>query len=149
MTTINLLIVDDEKRFLVTSKKLLERRGVRTITCATGDEALRILDEEPIDVVLLDVKMPGLSGLEVLRRIKRDHPGVEVILLTGHLSAKSVVEGMESGAFEYLIKPLTIEDILDKVKKAYEKKQVGKKRAREEQMDEMARHPLDFGEGRS
>ncbi len=124
MGAINLLIVDDEERFLSTYKKLLERRGINTTTSTNGLEALDILKGAPIDVVLLDVKMPGIDGLEVLRKMKQDHPDVEVILLTGHVSVQSEVEGLKLGANGYLMKPISIEEMCAKVEEAFYKKQV-------------------------
>lgn len=119
MSAINLLIVDDEERLLSTHKKLLDKRGLNTATCTNGVDALRILKEQPIDVVLLDVKMPGMDGLEVLRRIKQDASGVEVILITGNLSVESEVEGLQKGAFGYLKKPVTIAEIQKRVEEAF------------------------------
>ncbi|RJP16598.1 MAG: response regulator [Candidatus Abyssobacteria bacterium SURF_5] len=128
MGAINLLIVDDEERFLATYRKLLEKRGISTSTCTNGLDALRILKESPIDVVLLDVKMPGIDGIEALRKIKEEHPDIEVILLTGHVSVESEVEGLKLGASGYLMKPISIEEMHLKVKDAFYKKQAKVKR---------------------
>jgi len=117
------LIVDDEERFLATYKKLLEKRGITTITCTNGLDAVKILNTIPVDVVILDVKMPGIDGIEALRKIKQDHPDVEVILLTGHVSVESEVEGLKLGAFGYLMKPISIDEMCTKVKDAFYKKQ--------------------------
>jgi len=122
MNTVNVLIVDDEERFLVTTKRLMDKQGATTITCRNGTDALEILKNGVVDVVLLDVKMPGIDGLEVLRRTKQEHPNVEVILLTGQASVDSAMEGLKLGAFDYLMKPTAISDIYAKVIEAFEKK---------------------------
>ena len=124
MSDIHLLIVDDEERFLFTYKKLLEKRGIKTTTCSNGFDAFNILNEHPIDVAVLDVKMPGINGIEVLRKIKQDHPDVEVILLTGNVSGESEVEGLKLGAFDCMTKPVTIEEIKAKVEQAFQRKHV-------------------------
>lgn len=131
MNAIRLLIVDDEERFLSTHKKLLEKRGLNTDTCTNGFDALRILKELPIDVVLLDVKMPGIGGVEVLRKIKQDHPDVEVVMLTGHVGVESEMEGLKLGAFGYLTKPVTIAEIQAKVEEAFVNKRAKQERIRE------------------
>jgi len=122
MVAIRLLLVDDEERFLATTKILLERRGASTLTAISGPEALKILDDEDIDVVILDVKMPEMDGVEILRRMKKKYPSVEVILLTGHASVESAVEGLKLGAFDYVMKPCDIDDMWAKVKEAYANK---------------------------
>lgn len=129
MSTIYLLLVDDEERFLSTTKILLEKRGVNTFTATNGMDALKILDERRIDVVILDVKMPGMDGVEVLRKIRQDHPLVEVIMLTGHASVESAVEGLKLGAFDYIMKPCEVPDIMAKIQDAF-----SKKRAKEEKI---------------
>ncbi len=121
MKTMNLLIVDDEERFLKTTSELLKKRGVNTYTSARGSDAMDVLDNEEIDVIILDVKMPGLDGIDVLRVIKKRYPLVEVILLTGHASAESAIEGINLGAFDYLIKPCDIQLLFEKAKEAHEK----------------------------
>jgi DNA-binding NtrC family response regulator len=83
-----------------------------------GEEALARLAQREFEVVILDVLMPGLGGLEVLKQIKSTHPNTQVILLTGHGSTKEGIEGMRLGAFDYLIKPVDIEDMLEKMKEA-------------------------------
>jgi DNA-binding NtrC family response regulator len=142
MNSMNLLLVDDEEQFLTTAKKLMDKRGLNTFVCTNGFDALRILKERRIDVVLLDLKMPGIGGVEVLRKIKQNHPQVEVILLTGHASVESAVEGLKIGAFDYLLKPSTIPDILDKVKEAYDRKLAREEKTRKSKVDKIIRHPL-------
>ena len=123
MTFINLLLVDDEKPFVETMVKRLAKRNLSAIVAFNGQEALRQLEENHnIEVVILDVKMPGIDGIETLRRIKSQHPLLEVIMLTGHATVESGIEGMKLGAFDYLMKPCDIEQLIHKVKKAAERK---------------------------
>ena len=142
MNSINLLLVDDEEQFLTTAKKLMDKRGINTFICTNGFDALRILKERRIDVVLLDLKMPGINGVEVLRKMRLHHPGVEVILLTGHASVESAVEGLKLGAYDYLMKPSTIPDIVDKVKQAYDRKMAKEEKTRKDKVQNIIRHPM-------
>jgi DNA-binding response OmpR family regulator len=116
-----LLLVDDEKRFLSTTSKMLTQRGMKVFTATSGTEALEILIRENIHVVILDVKMPGMDGMATLNEIKSRFPLVEVIMLTGHGTIESAVEGLKSGATDYLTKPIDIEVLIAKAKEAYVK----------------------------
>ncbi len=118
MTSINALLVDDEEEFVTTLCERLALRGIKARVATDGEQALREVEADPPDVVVLDVMMPGLKGTEVLRRIKAMRPRVQVILLTGHGSARDGIEGMKLGAFDYLMKPLKIEDLLAKLAEA-------------------------------
>lgn len=142
MATIQLLLVDDEERFLYTTKILLEKRGVVTFTATNGVDALKAMDEHRIDVVILDVKMPGIDGVEVLRKTKQKHPLVEVIMLTGHASVESAVEGLKLGAFDYVKKPCDISGLITKVNEAYDKKHAMEEKIRKAQIDKIIRHPM-------
>jgi len=142
MSNVNLLIVDDEEQFLATTKKLLDKRGVNTFVSSNGFDALRLLKERRIDVVILDLKMPGINGVEVLRKIKQNYPDIEVILLTGHASVETAVEGLKLGAFDYLMKPSTIPEIIEKVREAYDRKLVKEEKARKSKVDNIIRHPM-------
>jgi len=142
MKQLHLLLVDDEKRFLSTTRQLLENRGVVTSTAESGREALRIMEEKIIDVVVLDVKMPEMDGVETLRKIKSRHPLVEVIMLTGHASVDSAVDGMRLGAFDYLLKPCNVDDMLDKVKEAFDKKQATEEKIQKVNVERMISHPM-------
>ncbi len=123
MAIANLLLVDDEKPFVEAIAKRLTKRDVNVILAFSGQEALERLEEHNnIEVVILDVKMPGTDGIEALRRIKGKYPLVEVIMLTGHATVESGIEGMKLGAFDYLMKPCEIEQLIHKVKEAAEKK---------------------------
>jgi len=116
------LLVDDEVPFVETMTKRLSKRQLKVLPAYSGREALEKLAENAVDVVILDVKMPGMDGIQALREIKKIHPLVEVIMLTGHATVETAVEGMRLGAFDYLMKPCEIEELLAKVKEAKEKK---------------------------
>lgn len=109
MEGLRVLIVDDEDELVSALEDRLNLRGFDATGVTTGTEALAYLANTPCDVVLLDVKMPGIGGLEVIRRIKTDRPKLEVILLSGHGSAQDVEKGMALGAFDYLMKPVDID----------------------------------------
>ena len=143
MSQVRLLLVDDEERFLATTRILLEKRGVGNIQAVTnGPDALRILQKERIDVVVLDVKMPGMDGVEVLRRIKQEHPLVEVIMLTGHASVESAVDGLKLGAFDYVMKPIDVPDLLAKIEEAHGKKKAHEEKIRSVKVNEIISHPM-------
>ena len=114
------LIVDDEKDFLEAIVARFRLRGFAAQGASDGQAALDNLGMEPPEVVVLDLKMPGLDGLEVLRCIKRDHPKVEVVILTGHGSPEAGMEGVSLGAFAYLVKPVKISELVEKVEEALE-----------------------------
>lgn len=118
---IHILLVDDEDDFRATLAKRLARRGFYVLDASRGEEALQLLGEQPVDVVVLDVKMPGMDGIETLRHIKERYPGIEVIMLTGHATAGDGVEGIKSGAFDYLSKPIEIEHLCGKIRQAHDK----------------------------
>ena len=122
MEGIKLLLVDDEVEFLQTLMRRMKKRNVDVRGVNSGEETLRYLSQNPIDVVVLDVKMPGMDGIETLREIKKRTPLIEVIMLTGHANLEAAIEGMEIGAFDYLMKPINIDDLLYKVQDAYKKK---------------------------
>lgn len=114
----NVLLVDDEEEFVTTLAERLRLRGIPVRVTTDGEEALRMMEKEPPQVVVLDVLMPGLSGLEVLKRIQADNPGVKVILLTGQGSTWDGIQGMRMGVFDYLMKPLNIDELIDKIREA-------------------------------
>jgi len=116
------LLVDDEVGFLEALVKRLKRRNVDAEAVHSGGDALARFETRPPDVVVLDVKMPGMDGLATLQEIKKRHPLVEVIMLTGHADVEVAIEGMEQGAFDYLMKPCDIDELLYKIQDAYEKK---------------------------
>ncbi|MCW7754000.1 response regulator [Desulfobotulus sp. H1] len=113
------LLVDDETGFVETLSKRLEKRDFRLDAAFSGSEALAKLAENSwVDVVILDVKMPGMDGIETLARIKQTYPLVEVIMLTGHATVESAIDGMKQGAFDYLMKPCDIDVLTAKVDEA-------------------------------
>ena len=122
MNPCRVLLVDDEVDFVQTVAKRLKRNKLSVQAAHSGDDALRHLAGNPTDVVVLDVKMPGMDGIEVLRRIKARQPLVEVIMLTGHASVDAAIDGMESGAFDYLMKPVEFDELLYKIQDAHRKK---------------------------
>ena len=119
---IRLLLIDDEDHFRHTLFKRLGKRGLTARQAGSGEEGLAMMKAEPVDVVVLDMKMPGLDGIEALKRIKSEWPQTEVIFLTGHSTTQDGVEGIKSGAFDYLSKPIEFEHLLEKIKQAYEKR---------------------------
>ena len=122
MDSFSVLLVDDEEEFLATVLKRLKKRKMNAAGVGNGEEALKILDRTPVDVVVLDVKMPGMDGIQTLREIKKRSPLIEVVMLTGHASMEVAIEGMEIGAFDYLMKPVEIDELLYKLQDAYKKK---------------------------
>jgi DNA-binding NtrC family response regulator len=118
------LVVDDERDFLEPLVERLQLRKLQAQGVDSGEEALAFLAGHPVDVMVLDVKMPGMDGLQVLREVKARHPLVEVVLLTGHASVESGMEGLELGAFDYLIKPVKLDDLLERILEAFDHKLV-------------------------
>jgi DNA-binding NtrC family response regulator len=116
------LLVDDETDFVETLVKRLRKRKLDVRAASSGQQALDMLSESPSDVVVLDVKMPDMDGIETLRRIKKIAPSVEVVMLTGHANVEVAMQGMELGAFDYLMKPIDIDDLLYKLQDAFKKK---------------------------
>ena len=116
-----ILLVDDEKEFVLTLSERLETRNVGSAVAYDGAEALSIMETDAPDVMVLDLKMPGIDGLEVLRRVKREKPSTEVIILTGHGSEQEQRRAMELGAFAYLEKPVNIDVLAETMKQAYDK----------------------------
>jgi len=119
MDGFSVLLVDDETEFLETLVKRLRKRNLSVHGAGSGEEALKCLDAEPIDVVVLDVKMPGMDGIQTLREIKSRFPLVEVVMLTGHATVESAVDGLKSGATDYLMKPTSMEELIQKTEAAF------------------------------
>lgn len=117
---LKLLLVDDEERFRTTLAKRIQDKGINVAHLDSGIKALQYIKENPVDVIVLDIKMPELGGIETLEEIKKAEPGIEVILLTGHAAIDSAIEGMRLGAYDYLMKPCELEDLLEKIQGAYE-----------------------------
>lgn len=123
MEKMKLMLVDDEERFLSTTSKLLTKKGYDVLTASSGAEALEKIRTNPVHVVILDVKMPGMDGNETLREIKRQYPMVEVIMLTGHATVESAIDGLKSGASDYMMKPADMDEIIQKAEEAFMRRQ--------------------------
>jgi len=126
MKEMKLLIVDDEQEFASALAERLLMRDFDTTVAYTGMDALSIIKSTTFDVVLLDLKMPDMSGLEVLEKIKAHDPAVEVIMLTGHGATARGNDGMDRGAFDFLMKPVELSELIIKIEQAYEKRQANK-----------------------
>ena len=123
MSIANVLLVDDEVEFVETFSERLVMRNLEISKAFSGEEALQVLEtNKNIEIVILDVKMPGMDGIETLVEIKKKFPLVEVIMLSGHADVESAIEGMKQGAFDYLMKPCDIDQIIAKVTEAAAKK---------------------------
>lgn len=123
MSQTKLMLVDDEAAFVTAIQRRLAKRNLDIVPAYSGQEALGKLEADAeIDVVVLDIKMPGMGGIQTLREIKRVHPLIEVILLTGHATFESAMEGMKLGAFDYLMKPCDLDELLAKVDEARAKR---------------------------
>lgn len=123
MAIATIMLVDDEVPFVEAMTKRLTRRELEVDTAFSGKDALeKLLADSKTEVVILDVKMPGMDGIETLQAIKRQVPLVEVIMLTGHATVESAIEGMKLGAFDYLMKPCDMDHLIAKVTEAAAKK---------------------------
>ena len=142
MDNFRVLVVDDEPDFLETLVNRLQRRKIDAAGARSGEEALDIIKKKLFDVVILDVKMPGgMDGIETLREMKKIQPLAEVLLLTGHASVETSIEGMKLGAFDTLLKPTKIEDLMTKMAQALEKKTAHDQRIRSAKIKELLRVP--------
>ena len=137
MDSTTVLLVDDETTFLEMMEKRLVMEGARVLTASGGLEALATLSRCPdVDVVILDVHMPGMDGIQTLKEVRQGYPSIEVIMLSGRTTIESAVEGVKLGAFDYLIKPCPVQQIMAKVREAKAKKKkqedkIAEARARE------------------
>ena len=122
MEKIKILLVDDEEKFVKALSERIQLRDQKSDIAFNGDQALKRVDKDIPDVMVLDLKMPGMDGLEVLRRVKQAYPDVQVIILTGKGSEKDEEEARRLGAFEYLQKPVEIEKLMQHIKRAYKSK---------------------------
>ncbi|MGA7874738.1 MAG: response regulator, partial [Desulfoferrobacter sp.] len=133
MEGFRVLVVDDELDFLETIVKRLQRRKIDVSGVESGKAALDLLEHQHFDVVILDVRMPGMDGLETLKEMKKKRPLMEVIMLTGHASVESGMQGMQLGAFDYVMKPASINDLLEKIQQAHERKLLHEKHVKDTQ----------------
>jgi len=118
MEHFSVLLVDDEAELAYTLAERLVIRGCAAAAATSAEDALKILAEKKFDIVVLDVKMPGMSGIELMRAIKKSDPQIKIILQTGRGSIEESEEGMREGAFDYLVKPVQIDDLMKKMKQA-------------------------------
>ena len=117
-----ILLVDDEEDFIEMLSLRLKESGENVLAAYSGSQCLEVLEKSEIDVIILDIKMPGMDGIETLQEIKKRHPLVEVIMLTGHGTIETAIEGMKLGAFDFLLKPSDFDDLFEKVKNARRRK---------------------------
>lgn len=147
MEKLKMMLVDDEERFLQTTEKLLTKKGFAVLTATSGAEALAELEKTTVHVVILDVKMPGMDGIETLRRIKAQYPLVEVIMLTGHATVESAIDGLKSGATDYLMKPADLDDVIAKAEEAFEKRRRLEEKIRLAQSKRYMKSPREIIKG--
>ncbi|MBF0259356.1 MAG: response regulator [Desulfamplus sp.] len=122
MSELRVLIVDDEDYFREIILKKLIDKNIDAEGAENGTKALEMLKKQDFDVVVLDINMPGIDGIETLRQIKISKPEVEVIMLTGYVSVEFGIKGMQLGAFDYVMKPVPMHELMDKISQAYDKK---------------------------
>lgn len=124
MGSFRVLLVDDEEDFTDTLVSRLKKRQIAVEGVYGGRQALAHLETHPVDVVVLDVRMQDMDGIETLKEIKARYPLIEVLMLTGHANMEVAIEGMQLGAFDYLMKPIEIDQLLYKIQDAYQKKSI-------------------------
>jgi DNA-binding response OmpR family regulator len=122
MKDMKVLLVDDEEEFVKALAERLKMRDLRSDTVLDGEEALSYVEDQEPDVMVLDLKMPGIDGMEVLRQVRRVYPNIQVIILTGHGTEKDEEEAKRLGAFDYLEKPVNLDVLVKKLKAAYRRK---------------------------
>ncbi|MEE4264387.1 MAG: response regulator [Desulfobacteraceae bacterium] len=138
MNTPLVMLVDDEAPFVETMTKRLGKRDLNVISAFSGQAALDTLENHPdVDVVILDVKMPGMDGIETLKKMKAAFPLIEVVMLTAHATVESAIEGMKFGAFDYLMKPCDMQQLMGKVNEASRKKRGHEEKIREAHVKEI------------
>ncbi|MBM3300251.1 MAG: response regulator [Deltaproteobacteria bacterium] len=141
MPLAKVMLVDDEQPFVEAMSRRLAKRDLKVCTAFGGTEALEKLRQEPdVDVVILDVKMPGMDGVETLREIKKGFPLVEVIMLTGHATVESAIEGMKLGAYDYLMKPCDMDQLMTKIAEATARKAEHEQKILEARMRQITLH---------
>lgn len=135
-----ILLVDDEEDFVEMLGLRLQEIGENIVTAQNGAECLQALEKQDMDVIILDIKMPGMDGIETLREIKKRYPLVEVILLTGHGTIESAVQGMKLGAFDFLLKPADFDELTEKLNQARQRKQEQMERIQKAEAAMLLRH---------
>ena len=135
------LVVDDEKEFVDTLSERLSLRNYDVTTSLSGNDAVKKVKNHLFDVIVLDVLMPGMSGIETLREIKKIKPLIEVIMLTGNATVETAIEGLKLGALDFLLKPCETDDLVAKIDKAYEKKAEQDNRIRDAKVEQIVASP--------
>ncbi|MFH0958419.1 MAG: response regulator [Pseudomonadota bacterium] len=129
MDRFKVIVIDDEVDFVETMVKRLKDKGLESYGALNGPEGLDLVEVKDPDVVVLDVKMPKMSGIEVLREIKKKKPLIEVIMLTGHGSVEAGIQGLQLGAYNYVMKPVPFNELLNLIVQAYERKLIEQERS--------------------
>lgn len=136
---VKILLVDDEKEFVETLAERLAARDFEVHTALSGDEGIAWIQEHEIDVVILDVLMPGKDGIQTLKEIKQIKPILEVMMLTGHGTIETAIQGMRLGAYDYLMKPTDMTELVEKINKAAGRKQEHEERIRQAEIDRIVK----------
>ena len=136
---IKLLLVDDEKDFIESLSERLQLRDFDVKTALNGDDAIKLVNENEFDVIILDVKMPGKSGIDTLKEIKNINQLSQVIMLTGHATVESAIQGMKLGAYDYIMKPTVTEDLINLINKAYKIVEEHRDRIRRAEIDNIVK----------
>ena len=138
MTAPFIMLVDDEESFVETLAKRLKKRNFETIAAFSGKECLETLKtHQTLDVIVLDVKMPGMDGIETLKEIRNEYPLIEVVMLTGHATVESGITGMKLGAYDFLMKPCDIEELVGKLEEATQKKRAHTEKIKDAERKEL------------
>ena len=123
-----ILLVDDEDQFRESVTKQLTIRNYTVYAVSSGEDAIELIHKSDIDIVILDMRMPGISGAATLKEIKRLSPLTEVIMLTGHARVNTAMESIKMGAFDYILKPVKLDELINKMEDAYRKKELKEKK---------------------
>jgi len=125
-----IMFVDDDERLILGTKKIFERLGSSVLSASGGEQALALLEEHAVDVIFMDVNMPGMDGLETLAEVKKQYPLVEVIMITGSFTREQAAEGLRLGAYDFLLKPVSISDFVKKADEAFNKRKAMEEKLR-------------------
>jgi DNA-binding NtrC family response regulator len=137
-----ILLVDDEEVFTRNMAKLLTTRGYKVTAVNSGDAAIQALEAQPVDVIVLDLKMPGMDGLTTLKEIQKLGLFTQTLMLTGHGSIDSALEAMKLGAYDYLTKPCEVDDLVAKIEGAWKKKDTAVQQDMQEKIQKVVESPM-------